>query len=125
MADLLSKFRIKYSYLKMIEDMSKPIRPESKQMFDCLVNQYRTNHPTSLNIDVESVQAKTNRHLRLRELLLEHSSNATLVIMSLPMPRKDILPAPIYMTWLEILTRDMPPFLLMRGNQTSVLTFYS
>uniref|UniRef100_A0A8D9ENE6 Bumetanide-sensitive sodium-(Potassium)-chloride cotransporter n=1 Tax=Cacopsylla melanoneura TaxID=428564 RepID=A0A8D9ENE6_9HEMI len=125
MADLLSKFRIKYSSLKMIEDMSKPIYPESKQMFDCLVNQYLTKHPTSCNIDVDSVQAKTNRHLRLRELLLEHSSSATLVIMSLPMPRKDILPAPIYMTWLEILTRDMPPFLLMRGNQTSVLTFYS
>ncbi|KAI5724786.1 hypothetical protein M8J77_007190 [Diaphorina citri] len=125
MADLLSKFRIKYSSLKMISDISKPVQPESEQLFNSLIHQYRTHNPATLDVDLDAIQGKTNRHLRLRELLLEHSNDATLVIMSLPMPRKDILPAPIYMTWLEILTRDLPPFLLIRGNQTSVLTFYS
>jgi len=41
------------------------------------------------------------------------------------MPRKNVVSAALYMAWLETLTRDMPPFLLVRGNQTSVLTFYS
>lgn len=68
---------------------------------------------------------KTNRHLRLRELLLEHSDDASLVVMTLPMPRKNVVSAPLYMAWLELITRDMPPILLVRGNQTSVLTFYS
>lgn len=41
------------------------------------------------------------------------------------MPRKGVVSAPVYLAWLEVLTCDMPPFLLVRGNQTSVLTFYS
>lgn len=45
--------------------------------------------------------------------------------MTLPMPRKGVVSAPLYMAWLEALSRDLPPFLFVRGNQTSVLTFYS
>ena len=41
------------------------------------------------------------------------------------MPRKGTVSGPLYMAWLETLTANMPPFLLVRGNQTSVLTFYS
>jgi len=41
------------------------------------------------------------------------------------MPRKGTCSAPLYMAWLETLTNNMPPFLLIRGNQTNVLTFYS
>lgn len=33
--------------------------------------------------------------------------------------------APLYMSWLEMLTKDMPPLVLVRGNQQNVLTFYS
>ncbi|XP_026685693.1 bumetanide-sensitive sodium-(potassium)-chloride cotransporter [Diaphorina citri] len=82
MADLLSKFRIKYSSLKMISDISKPVQPESEQLFDSLIHQYRTHNPATLDVDLDAIQGKTNRHLRLRELLLEHSNDATLVIIS-------------------------------------------
>ena len=41
------------------------------------------------------------------------------------MPRKGTISAPLYMAWLEIMTRHMPPFMLVRGNQQSVLTFYT
>ena len=44
---------------------------------------------------------------------------------TLPMPRRDSQSAALYLSWLEVMTRGMPPFLLVRGNQTSVLTFYS
>jgi solute carrier family 12 sodium/potassium/chloride transporter 2 len=68
---------------------------------------------------------KTNRHLRLAELLRDNSANSEMVIMTLPMPRRNGAPPSLYMSWLEMMTRKMPPFLLLRGNQTSVLTFYS
>jgi solute carrier family 12 sodium/potassium/chloride transporter 2 len=49
-----------------------------------------------------------------------------MVVMTLPMPKKDdSLHFGIYMAWLDLTTRHMPPFLLIRGNQESVLTFYS
>jgi solute carrier family 12 sodium/potassium/chloride transporter 2 len=40
------------------------------------------------------------------------------------MPRNESVSAMLYMAWLEALTANMPPFMLVRGNQTSVLTFY-
>lgn len=45
--------------------------------------------------------------------------------MTLPMPRKNAVSAPLYMAWLESLSRGLPPLLFVRGNQSSVLTFYS
>ena len=47
------------------------------------------------------------------------------ICRTLPMPRKGTCPASLYMAWVDTLTQDMPPILLLRGNQTSVLTFYS
>lgn len=87
----------------------------SSGVADCVVTQAQ----------LDALQDKTNRQLRLRELLLENSRDAALVVMSLPMPRKGLVSAPLYMAWLEMLTRDLPPYLLVRGNHTSVLTFYS
>lgn len=68
---------------------------------------------------------QTNRHLRLHELLQQNSKDASLVVMTLSMPRKGTVSAPMYLGWLDILTQKMPPILLIRGNQDSVLTYYS
>ncbi|XP_020283580.1 bumetanide-sensitive sodium-(potassium)-chloride cotransporter [Pseudomyrmex gracilis] len=133
MASLLSKFRIDYSALKVIPDISKPAQPSTKTFFDSLIAGFQEttdskNSDDDTNIkdsELMAMREKTNRHLRLRELLLENSMEANLVVMTLPMPRKGAVSAPLYMAWLETLTRDMPPFLLVRGNHTSVLTFYS
>lgn len=72
-----------------------------------------------------AVKDKTNRYLRLRETLLKNSAGSDMIVMTLPMPRKNVVSAPLYMAWLESLSRGLPPFLFVRGNQTSVLTFYS
>ncbi|OXU28442.1 hypothetical protein TSAR_008414 [Trichomalopsis sarcophagae] len=136
MASLLSKFRIDYSALKVISGISKPAQTETVNFFDTLIADFMEdeNASSNSNVDEDSVireserlamKEKTNRHLRLRELLQENSMDANLVVMTLPMPRKGAVSAPLYMAWLEALTRDMPPFLLVRGNHTSVLTFYS
>uniref|UniRef100_A0A6M2DX53 Putative solute carrier family 12 n=1 Tax=Xenopsylla cheopis TaxID=163159 RepID=A0A6M2DX53_XENCH len=132
MANLLSKFRIDYSSLHMVQDITAEPKPESQQLFDSLLNGFRESEREDdddecyvSDTEMATLHEKSNRQMRLRELLQEHSSEANLIIMSLPMPRKGTVSAPLYMAWLEVLTRDMPPFLLVRGNQTSVLTFYS
>ncbi|KYM96976.1 Bumetanide-sensitive sodium-(potassium)-chloride cotransporter [Cyphomyrmex costatus] len=135
MASLLSKFRIDYSALKVIPDISKPAQTGTKTFFDSLIADFqestdsKNSDDDDMNVikdsELMAMKEKTNRHLRLRELLLENSMEANLVVMTLPMPRKGAVSAPLYMAWLETLTRDMPPFLLVRGNHTSVLTFYS
>ncbi|XP_065334078.1 bumetanide-sensitive sodium-(potassium)-chloride cotransporter isoform X1 [Cloeon dipterum] len=131
MASLLSKFRIDYSDLKIIPNITKKPQESTKKLFDEFIKDFTKDKdgvedsaPISES-ELLAMKDKTNRHLRLRELLLENSNEANLVVMTLPMPRKGVVSAPLYMAWLETLTRDMPPFLLVRGNQTSVLTFYS
>ena len=59
------------------------------------------------------------------QVVREHSSQASLVVLTLPMVRKGHCHPLLYMAWLDMLTSNLPPTLLVRGNQTSVLTFYS
>lgn len=133
MANLLSKLRIDYSSLTMLQGMSQKPSADTIDFHARLLDGFREDDAGAdaaagcFVPDTELVQLeeKTNRQLRLRELLLEHSTDASLVVMSLPMPRQGAVSAPLYMSWLEVLTRDMPPFLLIRGNQLPVLTFYS
>lgn len=138
MAELLCKFRIDFSDVVMIPDVQKKPREESVNEFNTLISKFEVI-PEGENEEVErenkegciteselvALREKTNRHIRLRELLLQHSKQASLVVMTLPMPVVGTVSAPLYMAWLETLTKDMPPFLLLRGNQSSVLTFYS
>lgn len=42
-----------------------------------------------------------------------------------PIGRKGRCPSSLYMAWLETLSQDLrPPIILTRGNQENVLTFY-
>lgn len=41
MANLLSKFRIDYSSLHMVQDITAEPKPESQQLFDSLLNGFR------------------------------------------------------------------------------------
>ncbi|XP_045775420.1 bumetanide-sensitive sodium-(potassium)-chloride cotransporter-like [Maniola jurtina] len=127
MANLLAKFRIDYSSLTMVQDIMEPPQPETKRMFDDLIKKFtdETGESKISQTELTTLAEKTNRQLRLRELLLANSSQARLVVMSLPMPRKGSVSAPLYMSWLEMMSRDLPPMLFVRGNHTSVLTFYS
>ena len=68
---------------------------------------------------------KINFNLRLSEIVRQTSCTSNLVVMTLPVPKKDNVPTALYLSLLDFITRDMPPFFLVRGNQDSVLTFYS
>ena len=65
------------------------------------------------------------RHLRLTEMLRSQSKTSELIVMTLPLPRRGHTSPALYTAWLDIMTKDMPPTLFIRGNQQSVLTFYS
>ena len=64
--------------------------------------------------------------LRLGELMFEHSRYSGLVIVTLPLPAKNI-PEKAFMALLQCLSdqKRMPPMMFLRGNGESTLTYYS
>ena len=121
-ANLLAKFRISFSEVLVIPDITKKAKPETKAEFEEIVSKYPKD-----SVDMSELNAnaeRTNRHLRTAELLREKSANSELIVLTLPLPRIGSSPS-LYMAWLDVMTKGLPPVLLTRGNQSSVLTFYS
>ncbi len=58
------------------------------------------------------------------ELIKESSNDAALVLISLPVPSETVPPL-LYMSWLDVISDIDPPVAMVRGNQSSVLTFYN
>jgi hypothetical protein len=114
MANLLKKFRIDVSCVEEFDGISEKPKEDSINDFKNLAGHV-----------VEGEQKKRSlRHIRLGELLREHSKDASLIVMTLPVPNEAVEPT-MYMSWLEMMTKDLPPILLIRGNHTNVLTFYT
>ncbi|KAM3960424.1 sodium chloride cotransporter 69 [Aphomia sociella] len=130
MASLLSKFRIDYSALKMVADITKRPRDSTLAYFDKLIAPFKsedsTNNMGISEADLMAAQDRTYRHLRLRELIAAQSSGARLVCVTLPMPRRrGVVPPPLYVAWLHAIATAADRVLLVRGNHAAVLTFYS
>ena len=140
MAQLLSKFRFSFEDVVVIPDINLKPRKESLANFEKLIEPYRMfdeENPSEgggsksnelwkiPDNEVIANKEKTYRQIRIQELLQEHSKDAALIMMTLPIARKGICSPALYMAWLEELSRDLPPIVLLRGNQSSVLTFYS
>ncbi|KAJ1374249.1 hypothetical protein KIN20_036898 [Parelaphostrongylus tenuis] len=131
MAALLSKFRINFSDVSVISDIGRIPRPDTLMRWEKLIAPFVSLDDcevlpgTTTRSELDSQRQKTYRQLRASELLREHSTESDLVVITLPVPRKGMVSASLYLSWLDIMTRGLPPTLLVRGNQTSVLTFYS
>ena len=117
MASLLKKFRIEFSSIVEVRGINR--RPSEKSIKNFL------KLPFMEEFKRENLDKKTLRHIRIGELLREKSLDAQLIVISLPVPRLDVTSPSLYMSWLEVLTANLPPVLLVRGNQGNVLTFYS
>ncbi|XP_068616528.1 solute carrier family 12 member 1 [Brachionichthys hirsutus] len=139
MESLLQKFRIKCSDINVIDDIHLPPRSDSLKTLGNMIEPFRLHAPKD-SAQVEAIQQqpwkisdeelssfeeKTNLQVRLNELLQENSKSANLIIVSMPIARKESVSDFLYMAWLDILTKDLPPTVLIRGNHKSVLTFYS
>uniref|UniRef100_A0A0N5BR99 Solute carrier family 12 member 9 n=1 Tax=Strongyloides papillosus TaxID=174720 RepID=A0A0N5BR99_STREA len=132
MAALLAQFRIECSNVIVIEDIAKKPHNSTIKEFETMITKWKvtTNNPDDIKkgfitpVAAQHQKKRTYRELRMRELLFQHSKNSNLIAITLPVPREGI-PSSLYMAWLDMLTKDLPPTLMIRGNQTSVLTFYS
>ena len=123
MAALLAKFRIDFSSVMLIPDVTKRADETSRDMLEQMLGKLP---PGSVSTEEKNAnKEKTNRHLRLYELLQENSKDSEMIFITLPMPRKGQVSGLLYLAWIDMMTKNLPPTLLIRGNQTSVLTFYS
>ncbi|KAJ6664121.1 hypothetical protein lerEdw1_008336 [Lerista edwardsae] len=141
MASLLSKFRIKFADISIIGDINMKPNKESWKFFEEMIEPYRLHESCKdltnaeklkreapwkiTDAELEAFKEKSYRQVHLNELLQEHSRAANLIVLSLPVARKGIVSDHLYMAWLEILSKNLPPVLLVRGNHKNVLTFYS
>ncbi|XP_053557616.1 solute carrier family 12 member 2 [Bombina bombina] len=141
MATLLSKFRIDFSDIMVLGDINTKPKKENVAAFDEMIEPFRLREDEKeqdvadkmkeeepwriTDNELELYKTKTHRQIRLNELLKEHSSTANVIVMSLPVARKGAVSSALYMAWIDVLSKDLPPVLLVRGNHQSVLTFYS
>jgi len=128
MANLLAKFRIDYDDVIVIPDAMRPPKDATKAEFNSLIENFKSTHNEDgcsiTDAELHNQKDKTIRHMRLREMVLENSSDASFIIMTLELPRKNHVSAPLYLAWLDFISKGLPPFMFVRGNQSSVLTFY-
>lgn len=118
MAKLLKKFRITASCVDQVPGANQKPSEESLAAFKSL--------PVGKELEEDDItDQKVLRMIRIGELIRERSKDSKLVVISLPVPVADVTTPNMYMSWLEVLSNNLPPVLMVRGNQTSVLTFYS
>ena len=133
---LLQKFRIQVQFLKMVPEVNS--RPSSNE-WEAYKNMQSEFETTSEECDEdeptpfitkklrESAKIKriTKRQVRIGQMVREYSTDASIVIVNIPLPKQIVQGHYQYMCWLETLSHGLPPTILMRGNQESVITFYS
>ncbi|KAG9273155.1 solute carrier family 12 member 3 [Astyanax mexicanus] len=138
---LISKFRLGFHEIQILPDINEKPQPEHVKKFEDLLGPYRAHAMqkngergaqtfsecpwTVSDEDFEKNLAKSFRQIRLNEVLKDYSRDAALIIVTMPIGRREACPSALYMAWLETVCRDLrPPVLLVRGNQENVLTFY-
>ncbi|WKX98262.1 hypothetical protein Q1695_013717 [Nippostrongylus brasiliensis] len=125
MASLLQKFRIHYTYLHVVPAFTTPDEEAKKHFLRSLQPFKGETEPGMISEEeLTSTEKRSNRHIHTGSLLRHFSSEADLVVVTLPFPHKNISSG-LYLSWLEAISRDLSSVLLIRGNHSNVLTFYS
>jgi hypothetical protein len=91
MANLLAKLRIDYASLTMLQGVTDAPKAETVSLHNKILDGFmegQTDECFVSHLEYKQLKEKTHRQLRLREMMMEHSSDASLVVMSLPMPRQ-------------------------------------
>jgi hypothetical protein len=106
--DMLNKFRIVAEVI-VLEENGEPSQA-TEQRFRSMADQ------------PDDVRAKY--FMRLSDLIIEHSDKAAICVASLPIPRVG-LSNRTYMSYLDLLSANRRPTILLRGNQESALSYHS
>ena len=134
MITMLRKFRVDVDHVMIIPEMKDRPSDESWKRYCMMQQQFLFDKdlespegayiPAKLATDDRRIRF-SKRQVRIGEVIRKHSSNATMVVVNLPVPKNIDQGHYQYMCWLETLSYDLPPTILMRGNQDHVMTFYS
>ncbi|XP_028559449.2 solute carrier family 12 member 3-like [Podarcis muralis] len=138
---LLTKFRLGFTEVVVLPEIMWRPEETSRKEFEDIIAPFRLNEGQKGQETVEEMQKdapwkvtdedlrvykkKSEQHMRLHEILQDHSRNAALIVMSLPVVRKGACPSALYMAWLEMVSKGLhPPVVFIRGNQEDALTLY-
>ncbi|XP_073706976.1 solute carrier family 12 member 3 [Garra rufa] len=138
---LISRFRLGFQDIQVLPDISGKPQSEHIKRFEDLIAPYRVSSVQKdcqeadettkefswmvTDEEMETFRSKSLRQIRLNEVIQDYSRDAALIIVTMPLGRRGACPSALYMAWLEIVSRDLrPPVLLVRGNQENVLTMY-
>uniref|UniRef100_A0A5S6R3N1 Solute carrier family 12 member 2 n=1 Tax=Trichuris muris TaxID=70415 RepID=A0A5S6R3N1_TRIMR len=133
---LLAKFRIAYTDVIVLPDMLSLPNEATVRRFEQLTAPFFRSESELLHekekddifittSQKESLRRRINRHLLTHELLQRYSKESTLIVISLPVPRKGRESAYMFLGFLEIITRDLPPVLLVREIAWFLLALFS
>ncbi|GLD57312.1 solute carrier family 12 member 3-like protein [Lates japonicus] len=140
MIALLKRFRLDFNDVIVMTDSEKrphakslsrfldsvtPFRLFDEQQEGVSLEELRQSAPWKISDkEFEAFKLKSERIVRLNEIIRRNSQQTALVLVSLPVPESDC-PSALYMAWLDTLTCGLHcPAVLIRGNQQNVLTFY-
>ncbi|XP_029952090.1 solute carrier family 12 member 3 isoform X2 [Salarias fasciatus] len=140
---LIQRFRLGFRDVEVLPDVFQDPQPHSVRRFEDLVSCFRLDSNPKQDSqaqawnrqpgepwmitdqDYEKNRAKSLRQIRLNEVLQDRSGDAALILITMPVGRRGACPGALYLSWLDVLSRDLrPPVLMVRGNQENVLTFY-
>uniref|UniRef100_A0A7N6AZX5 Solute carrier family 12 member 3 n=1 Tax=Anabas testudineus TaxID=64144 RepID=A0A7N6AZX5_ANATE len=127
---LIKKFRLGFHDVEVLPDIyqnPQPMKQDTipKQDADSGPSRQQEEPWMITEQDLEKNKAKSLRQIRLNEVLQDYSREAALIVITMPVGRRGVCPSMLYLAWLDFLSRDLrPPVLLVRGNQENVLTFY-
>ncbi|KNC51786.1 Na-K-2Cl cotransporter 1 [Thecamonas trahens ATCC 50062] len=109
---MLTRFRIPYTSTEVVDLTLEPSERSLREWSEVA--------PASET----RISSKTRQLLRQRDLLREMSSDAGLVIVTMPLPAS-IVPDDVWLAWNEMHVVGDVPTVLVRGAHQDVLTYYS
>ncbi|KAI6216612.1 Solute carrier family 12 member 1 [Aphelenchoides besseyi] len=133
--ELLEKFRIDVNSVNVIDLNRQKLNPDIVHRFNKLVEKWKVGSSTDLNANASDPRLitdeelalhrkRTYRQLLIHQTLTQHSSDANLIVCNFTIPAENVSSL-LWLSWIQLMTDTLPPTLMVRGNQSSVLTFYS